>query len=127
MQQNGAIDPKNLVNYIKSVAPNEPHQLTTGSSALIYLYNQSAATDIAAVLLADHVRNNLAILKQRDRMPCMLASPLSITTPALSLMHWSVTQWRRTQARVLLPYSSCAEGCRLPESNSAAGLDHDSH
>ena len=52
-----AIDPNNLTVVIQSVAPNEPHQLTTDSGALIYLYNQSLAAEIAQALLANKVSN----------------------------------------------------------------------
>ena len=48
-----AIDPNNLTVIIQSVAPNEPHQLTTDSAALIYLYDQSLAPAIAQALLAN--------------------------------------------------------------------------
>ena len=35
------------------MAPDEPHQLTLGTAALIYLYNQSLAPAIAQALLAN--------------------------------------------------------------------------
>ncbi len=37
------------------MSADEPHQLTTDSGALIYLYNQSLAADIAKALLANKV------------------------------------------------------------------------
>ena len=57
MPQLNAIDPGNLTAVITSVAPNEPHQLTTDTGALIFLYNQSLASSIAAALLANKVRH----------------------------------------------------------------------
>ena len=50
-----AIDPNNLTVIIQSIAPSEPHQLTTDSAALIYLYNQSLGPVIGAALLAQKV------------------------------------------------------------------------
>jgi len=53
--QLNAIDPGNLTAVIQSVGPNEPHQLTTDTGALVFLYNQSLAAPIAAALLANKV------------------------------------------------------------------------
>ena len=53
--QLNAIDPGNLTAVIQSVGPNEPHQLTTDTGALVFLYNQSLAAPIAAALIANRV------------------------------------------------------------------------